>query len=132
MDGEDMRVLQKAKDGGPDSNATGYFVIEIKWLFSIVFLRFEGESRTNYHTHAFNAWTWFISGSLVETLWDGGWVVRYKRHLIPKLTRRTDLHRVNSNGVSWVLSLRGPWAKTWKEYTIEGEEIVLTNGREVV
>jgi len=36
------------------------------WLFSIVLLRFEGESRSNFHSHAFNAWTWLLSGSMVE------------------------------------------------------------------
>jgi len=34
---------------------------------------------------------------------------------------------------TWVLSFRGPWNKTWKEWLPkEGKEITLTNGREIV
>ena len=50
-----MKVLYKGKDGGNLSTVTGYWLIECKNLFSIVLLKFEGESREAYHTHAFGA-----------------------------------------------------------------------------
>jgi len=47
-----MRLFQKAKDGGPESPVDGYFLIEIKSLFSIALLKFNNGGRENYHTHA--------------------------------------------------------------------------------
>lgn len=50
-----MKILSWEKDGGPDSKVHGFYLIEIKSLFSIVFLKFEGKSREAFHDHAFNA-----------------------------------------------------------------------------
>lgn len=128
-----MKLFHKAKDGGPESNVTGYWLIESKKLFSIVLLRFEGKSRENYHSHAFHALTWFIKGAMVECFPDQVFPRLYKRSLIPKLTKRNQFHKVNSVGVSWAFSIRGPWNDTWKEYNpITNEMITLTHGRRVV
>jgi hypothetical protein len=128
-----MKFFSKGKDGGPDSNVTGYFLIEIKPVFSIVILRFEGRSRTNYHTHAFNALTWLISGTMTEIFPDSIWPKLYTRSLLPKITKRNQMHKVNSHGVSWALSIRGPWKKTWKEYDpVNSKFITLTHGRKII
>ena len=57
-----MKILSKGHDGGPNSGVTGFWIIELKWLFSIVILRFNRGTREAYHTHAFNAWTWWLKG----------------------------------------------------------------------
>lgn len=125
-----MRLFQWAKDGGPESNVDGFFIIEIKWLFSIVLLRFEGKSRANFHSHAFHAWTWLLSGNMTEIFYRHFWPRMYRRSLLPKLTRRKDIHKVNAHGVAWCISLRGPWQKTWWEVDPDTDEvIVLGNGR---
>ena len=62
-----MRLLSWRKDGGPKSNVTGFFIIEIKCLFSIVLLRVKGgAAERNFHTHAFNAWTMLLMGWATE------------------------------------------------------------------
>lgn len=128
-----MKLFKWEKDGGPESNVRGLFFIEIKSLFSVVLLRFEGKSRANYHSHAFNAWTWHIKGTMTEVFLNSIWPRLYRRSILPKLTRRTDFHKVNSVGVSWALSIRGPWADTWNEFDPDtGECIVLTHGRKEV
>ncbi len=125
-----MRLLSKSHDGGPESNVTGYFLIEIKWLFSIVLLRFEGKSRANFHSHAFNAWTWLIYGIMVEQFQGEVLPRLYRRSLKPKLTKTEDMHKVDSVGVSWALTVRGPWQKYWYEYDPDTKEfIMLGNGR---
>ena len=43
------RFFSKAKDGGKDSPVDGYFLIEIKWLFSVVLLKFNKGHRDNCH-----------------------------------------------------------------------------------
>ncbi len=125
-----MRILSKSYDGGPDSPVDGYFLIEIKSLFSIVLLRFNEGGREAFHTHAFNALTWFLAGDMEEEDYDG-YFHFYQRSLIPKYTPRSKNHRVWANRTSWCLSIRGPWSSTWTEDD-ETHHTVLTYGRKVV
>ena len=126
-----MKLFEKAKDGGPESTVWGYFLIEIKWLFSIVLLKFEGKSRHAYHSHAFNAISWVLKGRLEEehyrTYYNNNFV--YKPSLEPVLTFRDTFHKVDATNPTWVLSFRGPWSKTWKEYSNEAGEVTLAEGR---
>jgi len=126
-----MRILQKAKDGGPDSPVDAYFLCEFKGLFSIALLKFNPGSRENYHNHAFNAWTWFLKGSMVEYTYPIGYY-EYERSILPKVTKKTDMHKVRAFEESWAFTLRGPWSRTWKETTPGGIETTLTHGRKEV
>lgn len=134
-----MKFFSKSKDGGPDSTVTGYFLIEIKNLFSIVFLKFENGSRDAYHTHAFNCISWLISGTLLETVIKGdiskdlGSIKIHTPSIFPILTYKHTYHKVNSIGNSYVLSFRGPWSKTWREYLPqEDKELLLADGRKII
>lgn len=115
-----MKFFHKAKDGGPYSTVTGYWLAEIKSLFSVALLKFEDGSRESYHSHAFNSISWVLSGKLCEEhLGPGSSTVRVDHHtsgLRPVLTRRRTFHRVFSEGTSWVLTFRGPWVDHWHEF----------------
>jgi len=130
-----MKLFHKSKDGGPDSNVTGYWLIEAKSLFSIVLLRFDKGSREAYHNHAFNAVSWVLSGELLEYVSPA---LSITNSYLPSIkhiyTPSERFHRVfGIADTTWVLSFRGPWSKTWKEYLPdEDREITLTNGRVVV
>lgn len=130
-----MKLFKKMKDGGAESTVTGYWLIEIKSLFSIVLLKFEGKSRDAYHTHAFNCLNWLLSGKLHEkTVGVDGTQYDYWEYVPsfwPFIIKREDFHKVDSIApASWVLSFRGPWVKSWEEYLpSEGRFRVLTNGR---
>lgn len=41
-------------------------------------------------------------------------------------------NQVDSTGRSWVLSLRGPWARTWREITPGEGQRTLTHGRKAI
>lgn len=127
-----MKLLSWGKDGGPASHVWGFWLVEIKSLFSIVLLCFEPGTREAYHTHAFNALTWWLRGHVTEYHKSGGqrdWTPSWR----PKVTPRSCYHKVYAHERTWALSIRGPWQKVWKEYTeVEGREIQLTNGREIV
>ncbi len=126
-----MKILNFGKDGGEESTVFGFFMLEIKSLFSIVFLRFEGRSREAYHSHAFNCLSWVVSGSLREQHLDGS-VEIHKPSVFPILTRRSTFHKVDSDGTTKVISIRGPWSKTWEEF-IPGFGLKrLSNGRKEV
>lgn len=123
-----MKIFSYGKDGGALSKVWGLFITEIKKAFSIVLLRFENGSREAYHSHAFNAVSWILKGKLVEYV-DGAVFEVYRPSLTPIWTPRDRFHKVYSVGTTWVISFRGPWADTWKEYTDKDGEITLTHGR---
>lgn len=131
-----MKFFQTATDGGAESHVTGFFFVEIKSLFSIVLLHFRSGSREAYHSHAFNAVTWFIRGHVREIRIDHSnpYCTRtreFKPSFRPKFTPRENCHRVVSIGDSYALSFRGPWRDTWQEFK-QGKFITLTHGRKVV
>lgn len=135
-----MKFFEVSKDGGPESHVWAYWLFEVKWLGSIVLLRFENGSRDAFHSHAFNCISWVLGpGYLRENTLtrgeDGRLMSRYTNYepsLTPVITKRTTFHKVNSRGRTWVLSFRGPWTKTWEEYSpATGEYVILTSGRKV-
>lgn len=123
-----MKLFRKSHDGGKDSGVTGYWLIEWKNVFSIVLLRFGVGSREAYHSHAFNALTWWLKGEVMEQFQDGSNSKFWRPSLKPKYTSRNNFHRVVAQKVSWALSFRGPWSKTWQEEK-NGEVYTLKQGR---
>ena len=122
-------ILWGVKDGGPLSRVWMYG-IEFKRFGTLALLKFEDGSREAYHDHAFNSVSLVLSGCLVEArLFDGEPPVHttFRRGRIV-FTSRKNLHRVYSVGRSWVLTVRGPWAKEWHEF-IDGRLITLRWGR---
>lgn len=128
-----MKFFTKMKDGGPDSPVEGYFLFEIKGLCSVALLKFNKGTRETYHTHAFNALTWFIKGSMREKRYGCALCSVYTRSLLPKVTMRDNNHRVVAEEDSWCFTLRGPWSKYWTEDNVEtGVHTVFRNGRVIV
>lgn len=125
-----MRFLQKCKDGGPNSPVDAYFLIELKSLFSVALLKFSKGGREAYHTHAFNAFTWFLYGDLIEESFDGT-SKKYTIGLKPKYTPKEKNHRVYANKTSWCFTVRGPWCKTWTE-DFDGVRTTFTHKRKIV
>ena len=136
------RLFYSKPDGGKNSGVTAYFLIEWKPVLSIALLKFEGghRERENFHEHAFNAFTWWISGKASELrlsyIQQNDWYsssTEYKRSIIPKLTKRDNLHKVFADTDCWALSLRGPWKNSWREFNSADEKfLTLTHGRKVV
>lgn len=130
-----MKVLKKDKDGGVESTVYAYWLIEWKSVFSIAILKFVGASRECYHTHAFNSISWLLKGRLRESFLDFNLIRKerpdkvYLPSIKPIITTRSNFHKVNSTGTSWVLTFRGPWDKKWKESTEKEGIYTLTTGR---
>ena len=128
-----MKFLRWGRDGGPKSPVWGFWFIEIKWLFSIVLLRFDGDSREAFHSHAFNALTWWLRGEVIEMFPDGRNTTCWRPSIWPKLTRRSCFHKVQPTRRTWALSFRGPWSKQWKEFDPTTRQLTtLAHGRRVV
>lgn len=135
-----MKLFKVSKDGGPDSNVTGFFLIEIKSLFSIVLLRFTNGSRDVFHSHAFNSLSWILRGRLSESrLVDirkhptGFAQTVFRPSIFPIWTSRTNIHKVSSVGTTYVISFRGPWEYFWQEVDFKTRIVTtLKHGRRIV
>lgn len=131
-----MRLLTKRYDGGDKSGVSGYWVIEVKSLFSIVLLKFNPNNRENFHSHAFNALTLWLAGEVVEERID--LKTKEKTYLtfskfMAKFTPKNNVHKVHCTKPAWALCFRGPWDSTWLEYNEAKEEVItLTHGRKIV
>lgn len=120
------------RDGGPESKVDGYWLIEAKSLFSIALLHFYDGSREAYHSHAFDSISWVLTGQLNEDNL-GAAPMTYTPGLKPVKTYRHTMHMVKSTGDTWVLTFRGPWANTWREFLPGLKKfITLTHGRKVI
>lgn len=126
------RILEKTKDGGEKSHVDAYFLFEWKDVCSVALLKFNKGGRRVYHTHAFNALTWFLWGSMAEETLHGesSITTQYRRSLKPKVTRRDRNHRVMADRTSWCFTIRGPWADAWTEQDGD-KKTILTWGRKV-
>jgi hypothetical protein len=130
-----MILFSKRKDGGKESTVDAYFLFEIKNFMSVALLKFNKGTRENYHSHAFNALTWFLFGDMVEERIVDGKLVKtnYSFSLKPKYTPKDNLHKVFANKTSYALTIRGKWQKDWIEYN-ENEDTtyVLESGRKII
>ena len=127
-----MLFFSKRKDGGQKSNVDGFFLIELKSLFSIAILKFNKGAREEFHSHAFDALTWFVKGDIIEEDVNGVKYI-YKKSLIPKVTPKDKVHKVIANKDSWCITIRGKWVKNWFEITSDKKKkITFTHGRKVV
>jgi hypothetical protein len=126
-----MRFFSKAPDGGEKSGVTGYFLLEIKSIFSIVLLHFKvQDNRERAHNHAFNAITIWLKGQVIEENLNGDWKV-YKAGDI-KFTPRSMFHRIVPKGSAWAISFRGPWQNYWYEWRKGQGMVKLTHGRKEI
>lgn len=126
-----MRLFNKAKDGGSESPVDAYFLFEIKGLASVALLKFNKGGREAFHTHAFDALTWFVKGDLLEEDVSGE-TYKYKKSIIPKITLKSKNHRVLANEDSYCLTIRGKWDKNWTEYDSKSDTTTVFNwGRSI-
>ena len=124
-----MKFFNKSKDSCPESPVDAYFLFEIKGLCSVALLKFNKGKREQYHTHAFNAWTWFLGGDLTEEDVDGT-LLKYARKFKPKFTGRDKNHRVIAKVDSYCFTFRGPWCDYWTETSDDKtKETCFTHGR---
>lgn len=124
------RFFCKRTDGGNESGVTAYFLIEWKILFSIGILHFKEGSREAFHSHAFNALTWWLKGHVTEQKWLGE-SKDFKASFKPKYTSRENYHKVISHTNTYALTFRGNWCDVWQEVR-DGQVVNLTHGRKII
>lgn len=135
------RLFYTKNDGGEKSGVKGYFLIEWKKFFSIGLLHFDKGSRESYHSHAFNAVTWWLSGKVTEETIKYSCKTKqpviqsrkdFKPSFWPKFTRRSTFHKVIAHKPTWAISFRGCWQDKWLECRPVDGQVTLTHGRKIV
>lgn len=125
------RIFYRKPDGGKESGVTGYFLIEWKPLFSIGVLHFKKGSREAFHSHAFNAVTFWLKGKVTEVKHPTNTQADFAAGLKPKYTPRENFHKVIAHEDTFALTFRGPWLDYWYEFK-NGKSVVLTHGRKIL
>jgi hypothetical protein len=125
------RLFYTKMDGGNDSGVTGYFLIEWKLLFSIGFLHFKRGSREAFHSHAFNAVTFWLKGSVTEIKHPTGIEKDFSASFRPKYTPKSNFHKIYAHTDSFALTFRGPWLDYWYEFKNKKYR-TLTHGRKEI
>ena len=116
-------------------HVTRYTLIEIKWLFSIYIHHIATFGQDRFHTHAFNAVVYCLSGSYTDIIKDG--IGLNKNTHINKFTEgswryipRSMNHKiVNAENDTISLLLTGPYSNLWTEELDDETFRLLTNGR---
>lgn len=138
-----MKILMGSKDGGPESNVR-MWGFEWKSGFSILLLCFAEGSREAFHSHAFDAISWLLSGALIEEtmtrVTSDGRVLRryhdtmYVPSIKPIRTPRHTMHKVSGFAKrSLVLTFRSAWQPTWLDWPEnDSKPKTLTWGRKEV
>jgi hypothetical protein len=126
------RFFFSKSDGGVESGVTAYCFFEWKIFFSIGILHFNPGSREDFHNHAFNAITFWISGSVVEEKFKNPISKVFSAGFRPKYTPRSNFHRIIAqNNGAYALTIRGPWLDYW--YEVKNNDIrILTHGRRIL
>lgn len=125
--------FKKSHDGGPNSGVTGYWLIEWKPVFSIVLLKFNKGTREAFHSHAFDAVTFWLPYSSITEHHLNKPKIKWYPSFFPKYTPKKCFHKVEAHNVSYCLSIRGPWDETWQEYDEKNNELItLTHSRKIL
>lgn len=124
-----VRFLCKRNDGGKDSGVYSYNLIEWKGGFSIALLKFNPNLREAFHSHAFNAFTFWLKGEVLEEFPDKK-PIKWNP-LSWKYTPRENMHKITVIKPAWALTIRGKWVDCWFELR-SGEKVTLTHGRKII
>lgn len=96
-----------------------YTLFECKYLFSIIFYNWKTIKQNRFHSHAFSAIAFLLSGSYVEEVYKNGVVTTktVNQWLKPRWLPKNYTHRIlAAKSKTWTIVFVGPWSKYWYEY----------------
>lgn len=131
-----IKMFTKKQVALGKGSVTQYTVFECKWLFSIIFYRWNTVDQIRFHTHAFAAYAfllrgWYRESVMVDSVVEARTVDQtFKPRFLPKNYCHS-IGYAKPNTVTMVIA--GPWQKTWKEYFPDTKKWVTYGwGRKVI
>jgi len=118
-----------------EGNVDRYTLIEIRKLFSIYFHFIDTEFQDRFHTHAFNAVGWTVSGGYDEEVMEGvNGTKTYTKHIgrgirrIPKMYN----HRIlKAKPNTMTILFTGPYNELWTEETDSWVKLITRGNTEI-
>lgn len=102
-----------------DGHIIQYTLFESKRNFGIILYHWKTIKQNRFHSHAFPAYAFLLSGSYTEEVIENGEIVtkvvdqRFKRRFIP----RNYVHRIlEAKPKTWTIVFTGKWSEYWYEY----------------
>lgn len=102
-----------------DGHIIAYTLFESKKHFGIIIYHWKTIRQNRFHSHAFPAYAFLLSGSYTEEVIQDGVIVqrevnnRFKRRYIP----RNYIHRIlKAKPQTWTIVFTGKWQPFWYEY----------------
>ena len=119
-----------------EGSVTQFIVIENKYLFSLIFYKWNTIKQSRFHTHAFPALAFLIKGWYWErVLFNEIEMTNFvNQPLWPRWLPRNYCHAVdNAKPGTITMVIAGPWQKTWEEYFPDTKTwVTYTWGRKVL
>lgn len=119
-----------------DGHIIAYTIFELKWLFSIIIYNWKTIKQNRFHSHAFPAYAFLLSGEYEEEVIRNGVMSKrtVNQWMRPRWLPRNYTHRIlTAKPGTWTIVFVGPWRKTWYEW-FEEENVWVKYawGRQVV
>ena len=136
-----IKMFSKKEVALGKGSVTQYTLFECKWLFSIIFYKWNTVDQIRFHTHAFAAVAFLLRGWYEEkviTYNDVGLQFTTQKTvnqwLKPRYLPRNYCHSIGYALPSTItMVLCGPWQKTWKEFFPDSKKwVTYTWGRKVI
>lgn len=102
-----------------DGHIIQYVLFESKHLFSIIFYNWKTIKQNRFHSHAFPAVAFLLSGSYEEEVFKDGEIKQktVNQWMKPRYLPKDYTHRIlKAEPHTWTMVFVGPWKKTWWEY----------------
>lgn len=129
-------LFRKSEVALGSGSVTQYIIFENKYLFSLIFYRWDTIDQVRFHTHAFPAIAFLLKGWYWEkVLFNGIEMTNFVNvPLVPRYLPRNYTHAIgNAKPGSLTMVIAGPWQKYWWEFFPDTKKWVqYTWGRKVV
>jgi len=102
-----------------EGHIIAFTLFEHKYLFSIIIYHWKTIKQNRFHSHAFPAIAFLLSGKYEEEVFTKAGVIHktVNQWLKPRVLPRNYTHRIlQADKRTWTIVFTGPWLKYWYEY----------------
>lgn len=114
-----IKMFQKKRVELGDGHIIQYCIFECKYLFSIILYNWKTIKQNRFHSHAFSAIAFLLSGAYEQEVYKNGQIRTEKVNnwLTPRYLPKNYTHRImKAESRTWTIVFTGPWMKYWYEW----------------
>jgi hypothetical protein len=102
-----------------DGHIIAYTLFESKYLFGIIVYNWKTIKQNRFHSHAFSALAFLLSGQYEEEVYKNGLITKRTVNQLfkPRFLPKKYTHRIlTAKPKTWTIVFTGPWIKYWYEW----------------